>query len=327
VEHKWTKAGPNNLGGHNGVHATQIFPEAVKWLWKDHGKEIKAGKGSPNLQAVLTPGEDWKLVGEGYTFTEGPIANPKGEVFFTDVPKGKTYKVGLDGKVTEFLADNGKASGHAFGPGGELYGVGGALGALVMYDAGGKAVKVCDGVKGNDLVVLNSGDAYITAPDGTKNEIVHVSPKGVKTVVDTGIKFPNGITASPDQTLLYVAESRTHWVYSFQIQPDGTLKHKQRYFHLHVPDRLDEASADGLKVDRDGRLYVATNLGVQFCDQPGRVNGIIPTPNGKCANLCFGGENFDVLVATCGDKVYARKVKVRGYNHFEKPVTPRRPQL
>jgi sugar lactone lactonase YvrE len=327
VEHKWTKAGPNNLGGHNGVHATQIFPDAMRWLWKDHGKVIAAGKGSPNMQQVLVPGEDWKLIGEGYTFTEGPIANAKGEVFFSDVPKGKTYKIDLDGKVAEFLADNGKASGHAFGPNGEFYGVGGGLGAMVMYDAGGKKVTVAGGLAGNDVVVLNSGAAYVTAPGNNKNEVVYVGPKGEKKVVDTGIKFPNGITASPDQTLLYVAESRTHWVWSFQIQPDGTLQHKQKFYHLHVPDRLDEASADGLKVDRDGNLYVATNLGVQFCDQAGRVNGIIPTPNGKCANLCFGGANFDVLVATCGDKVYARKVKVKGYNHFDKPIKPRTPRL
>ena len=107
--------------------------------------------------------------------------------------------------------------------------------------------------------------------------------------MDTGIQFSNGITVSPDQTLLYVAESRSKWVWSYQVQPDGTLKHKQKYFHLHAPDTADNAWPDGLKCDTDGRLYVATNYGVQFCDQAGRVNGIIPTPNGKAANLCFGG--------------------------------------
>jgi gluconolactonase len=324
---KWTKAGPNNLGGHNGVHATQIFPDAMRWLWKDHGKEITAGKGSQQMQDVLLPGEGWKLIGENYKFTEGPIANAKGEVFFNDVPEGKTYKIGLDGKVELFLADNGKASGHAFGPNGEFYGVGGNIDGLVMYDAKGKAVKVCDGLRGNDMVALNNGTFYVTAPGNNKNEIFLVDAKGGKKVVDTGIKFPNGITTSPDQTLMYVAESRTHWVWSYQIQPDGTLKHKQKYYHLHAPDTADEASADGLKVDRDGRLYVATRIGVQFCDQAGRVNGIIPTPNGKCANLCFGGANFDVLVATCGEKVYARKVKVKGYNQFEKPLKPTAPRL
>ncbi len=318
---KWGK------GGHSGQHATEIFPEAMKWLWKDHGQPIKAGLGSSQMQQVLKPGEGWTLVGEGYKFTEGPIANAKGEVFFTDVPEGKTYKVGIDGKVALFAEDNGKASGFAFGPDGAMYGVGGSLDPLVKYDSPLKKTTIAEGVKGNDLVALHNGSFYVTAPSATKNEVLFIDAKGGKSVVDTGIKFPNGITVSPDQTLLYVAESRTHWVWSFQIQPDGKLAHKQKYYHLHVPDTRDEASADGLKCDTDGRLYVATNLGVQFCDQAGRVNGIIPTPNGKCANLCFGGEKFDVLYATCGEKVYARKVKVTGCNTFDKPIKPKAPQL
>jgi sugar lactone lactonase YvrE len=85
--------------------------------------------------------------------------------------------------------------------------------------------------------------------------------------------------------------------------------------------------ADGIRVDRDGRLWVATRLGLQVCDQAGRVNCIIPTPNGRIANLSFGGENFDTLFATCGDRVYKRKVKVKGANAFQEPIKPRPPQL
>ena len=124
-----------------------------------------------------------------------------------------------------------------------------------------------------------------------------------------------------------VADSRSHWVSSYQIQSDGALAAKQQYYHLHVPDTADDSGADGMRVDRDGRLYVATRMGVQVCDQAGRVNAIIPTPNGKIANLCFGGENFDVLIATCGDRVYKRKVKVKGANAFEAPHKPAAPRL
>jgi sugar lactone lactonase YvrE len=302
----------------------------MKWLWKDHGKvAIKAGKGSPQMQAVLLPAEGWRLVADNFKFTEGPIADAKGEVFFTDVPNGKTFQVRMDPKLSDPVAmvngDNGKASGFAFGPDGAMYGVGGGLGVLVKYGADGKRTVIADGIKGNDLVALHNGDFYVTAP-GNPDQIIHVRD-GKKTVVDTGIQFSNGITVSPDQTLLYVAESRTHWVWSYQIQPDGTLKHKQKFFHLHAPDTADNAWPDGLKCDTDGRLYVATNYGVQFCDQAGRVNGILPTPNGKAANLCFGGPKFDTLYVTAGDKVYSRKLKVTGVNTFAKPIKPAPPRL
>lgn len=136
-----------------------------------------------------------------------------------------------------------------------------------------------------------------------------------------------GLTLSPDQSLRYVDDSRSHWVYSFQIQPDGSLALKQKYYHLHVSDTAEDNGADGMRVDWDGRLYVATRMGIQVCDQPGRVNCIIPTPNGKLSNLCFGGENFDILFATCGSHVYQRKVKVKGANAFQEPLKPAPPRL
>jgi gluconolactonase len=68
-------------------------------------------------------------------------------------------------------------------------------------------------------------------------------------------------------------------------------------------------------------------MGLQFCDQAGRVNGIIPTPNGKVANLTFGGPEFDTIYACCGDKVYSRKVRVKGANAYQTPIKPKPPGL
>jgi gluconolactonase len=127
--------------------------------------------------------------------------------------------------------------------------------------------------------------------------------------------------------LLYVDDYRSHWVYSFQVQPDGTLVNKQRYFWLHEADPDDQTCADGLRVDREGKLYVATRLGIQVCDQAGRVNYIIPTPNHRIANLVFGGAKFDTLYTTCGDKVYKRKVAVTGANAWDAPNKPAPPRL
>src|SRR4029079_10632728 len=75
-----------------------------------------------------------------------------------------------------------------------------------------------------------------------------IKPNGEKLVVDTGLKYANGVTLSSDQTLLYVADYRSHWVYSYVIQPDGTLQSKQQYYWLHVPDTRDQSNADGMKV-------------------------------------------------------------------------------
>jgi sugar lactone lactonase YvrE/enterochelin esterase-like enzyme len=319
-------------GGHNGKHGTQLFPDAIRWLWHAWPQPVRAGRAPlERLGPLLIAGEAWSLVGEGYRLSEGTAVNAKGEVFFTDIPASKAYKIGRDGKPAEFIADTKRSNGQAFAPDGRLYAVATGTREILAYTADGKPTVIATEIAGNDLVVAHNGNLYVTNPPaGGSNEpskIWLIKPDGTKQVVDTGLKFANGIALSPDQTLLYVADYRSHWVYSYVIQPDGTLAHKQRYFHLHSRDEDDESFADGLKVDRDGNLYVATRLGIQICDQAGRVNAIIPTPNGRITNLVFGGENFDTLYASCNDKVYKRKLKVRGTNAWEPPHKPAAPKL
>ena len=318
-------------GGHSGKQGTALFPDAMRYLWKGWPEPVKAGKSKNNmLNDVLIPGEEWQLVWEGGKFTEGPCANAAGEVYFNDIPNAKTYKVAPDGKVTEFIADSKKANGQAVAPDGRIYTVLGSEPKIVAYDAGGKGTTVAEGISGNDLVVLKNGNTYVTEPNpqgGKASNVVLIKAGGEKEIVDTGLKFANGVTASPDQSLLYVCDARSHWVYSYQIQADGKLAHKQRYYWLHEPDTADDSGADGMRVDRDGRLYVATRLGVQICDQAGRVNCIVPTPNGRVSNLAFGGPEFDTIYATCGDKVYKRKVKAKGANAFAEPIKPKPPGL
>jgi gluconolactonase len=327
VQHVWGE------GSHNGQHGGAIFPDAMRWLWKGWPEPVKAGASkNATLDALLIPGEGWQLVSEGHRFTEGPVVNAKGEVFFTDGPNSRIHKIGLDGKITEFAADTKRASGQAFGPDGRLYAVTGEK-KIVAYDiekTGSPPVVIAEGVSANDIVVARNGNVYVTEPNvpaDDRSNVVLIKPGGEKKVVDTGLRYANGITLSPDQTLLYVDDYRSHWVYSYQIQPDGSLQYKQQYYWIHVPDTADSSQADGMRVDREGRLYVATRMGVQVCDQAGRVNAIIPTPNGRISNLTFGGENGDTLFATCGDKVYKRKLKVKGANAWDAPIRPAPPRL
>jgi sugar lactone lactonase YvrE len=227
--------------------------------------------------------------------------------------------------------DTQRANGQALTPDGTLVVAEAGRKAVVAYRAGVAPRVLASDLAGNDLVVAHNGNIYVTAPPpGSSNEpsvVWLLRPDGSKVQVDSGLRFANGIALSPDQTLLYVADYRSHWVYSYQIQPDGTLRHRQRYFHLHEPDDEEMSFADGLKVDREGRLYVATRLGIQICDQAGRVNAIIPTPNGRLTNLCFGGEASDVLYATCGDRVYRRRVRAIGAHAWQPPLRPAPPRL
>jgi gluconolactonase len=317
-------------GGHSGKQGGAILPEVIRWLWRDYPEPVKAGVPSDRhpLSKILIPGEDWELVSEGHRFTEGPAVNENGEFFFTDIPSSKIFKVGADGKVGTFAEDTNRANGLMLGADGRLYACQMGRAAIVAYDASGDRETVVDlGDAGcNDLVV--QGDrGYFTDPRGKK--VWFVDPELKARAVDEGIERPNGIILSPDQTLLYVADSATRWVYSFQVQADGSLAHKQKYFHLHVPDDATGSGADGLTIDTEGRLYVASSIGLQICDQPGRVNAILPLPKGssRMSNVVFGGPDFDTLYATCGDKVYKRKTKSNGVLPWKAPIKPPKPRL
>jgi sugar lactone lactonase YvrE len=81
-----------------------------------------------------------------------------------------------------------------------------------------------------------------------------------------------------------------------------------------------------MTLDSDGNLYVATNIGLQVCDQPGRVVSIINKPqNGPLSNVVFGGPGLQYLYVTNGDKVFRRKVNRKGILPWEtiKPAVPR----
>ena len=331
VKHVWGE------GGHNGSHGTAVFPEAMRWLWRDYPEPIKAGKSKNQFLAdVLLEDNDWELVGENYGFTEGVATNAKGEVFFHDIPNAKTYKIGKDGKPELYIADSRKASGATFSTAGDMLTVTGGWSEpptkqVHRYKAPDSYTVVADETPGNDITIAYNGNIYVTSPDGRErpSKLYLIRPDGERRIVDEGLKFANGVCLSPDQTQLYVTESTSHWVWVYQVQSDGTLAHKQKFGWLHVRDTDENAWSDGVKCDRDGRIYVTTLSGIQVMDQLGRVNAIIPTPRtkGQVSNLCFGGPDFDIMYVTCHDKVFRRKVNVKGANNFGKPIKPNNPRL
>ncbi|HWF18543.1 MAG TPA: SMP-30/gluconolactonase/LRE family protein [Verrucomicrobiae bacterium] len=321
VNHEWGD------GRHSGVHSTAIFPEALRWLWKDWPVPITTGNNSKQpLFDILIPDEGWQIVSEGHHFVDGPTANAAGEVFFNDIGNKRIYKVGLDGKVSLFTEGHPDCAGLMFGPDGKLYGCQIGARRIVSFAADGKEEVIAKDTDCNDLAVTHTGEIYFT--DHINKKIWFINAQHEKRLVDEGIAFPNGIRLTPDQGLLQVSDTKGQFVYSFQVEPDGSLVDKQRYFDLHIVDGAMQSGADGMTVDTEGRLYVTTEMGIQICDQAGRVQCIIPKPaRAGLPAVAFGGANRDELYVACGDKLYKRKTKAKGVLSFEAPIKPPAPHL
>jgi sugar lactone lactonase YvrE/enterochelin esterase-like enzyme len=319
VRHQWGE------GGHNGRHGAAIMPDALRWLWRDYPQPIERGVTPERRIDLVIPGQSWQLVSEGHQFTEGPAVNSRGEVFFTDIPQGKIFKIDLQGEVSEFVSNSPGVNGLMFSADGYLYACQNGNSRIVRYDEQGSEETVIEDAPSNDLVCLPDGIYYT---DPTNQRVWYVDGQRNRTMVDQGIAFPNGIIPSADQSQLFVADTRGRFVYVSHIQTDGTLAHRQPFGYLHLPDDGSDSGADGMTVDSQGRLYVTTRLGVQVLDQLGRVHLILEKPQANwLSNVVFGGAQFDTLFATCGDKVFKRKLRARGVVPWQGPRPEPRPHL
>ena len=165
--------------------------------------------------------------------------------------------------------------------------------------------------------LLPGGNEYILQ-GGT----VYCKVKGKKIVVDQDENLGCALAVSPDKRQLVVSGKRSHWLYDYVIQPDGTLAFKQRMYWLHNPGNDDDNQVSSMEFDTNGNLYVATEIGVQVCDQNGRVRAILSMPAGAVSSLWFGGEKLDTLFIICGGKLYKRKLKAIGAPSSQKAVIP-----
>lgn len=320
VEHVW------GTGGHNSENAAAIMPEALRWLWRDYPEPIRAGQAPQRRTDLVIPGEDWELVSDGHRFTEGPAVNAQGEVFFTDIPNNRIHRIDQEGNVHVFAENTAGANGLMLGPDGWLYACRNRAKQIVRYSPEGQMEIVVRDAPSNDLVVLPEGGGYYTDPDNHK--VWHVAHDGQRTVVDEGLEFPNGVMTSADGTLLFVADTRDRFVYSYQVQSGGTLAYKQKYGYLHIPDDQPDSGADGMAVDTQGRLYVTTRMGLQVLDQLGRCHLILTKPDsGWLSNVTFGGPELDTLYVTCGPRVYRRRIQATGVIPSRGPVKPPKPGL
>ncbi len=321
VHHEWGEE------GHSGTHAAAIMPDALRWLWQGYPEPVKVAPNpvEPRRLEVLDAGANWELVSSGHEAVEAPACNAAGEVFFCDSRAGRIYRSGTDGKTRVFAEQTGRVSGMAFGPDGKLYVCQTSKRRIVRYTDAGAEEAVHADVSCMDLVTLPNGFYYT---DLVTPGVWWSDYAGNRQKVDELTSKPMGICPTADQAFLHLASADNSLTFQFLIKPDGQLDYRQPFGHLHAPPGDGTAGASGMAIDVEGRLFVATKLGVQVLDQLGRTNLILNKPSTSAINgVAFGGANFDILFVTAGEKVYKRKLKVRGAQTYLAPVIPPQPGL
>jgi enterochelin esterase family protein len=315
--------------GHNSDFGGERFPDALKWLWrKDSHQPLITTKddlkGDLTLLRQLIPGQDWELVAENIGFADAPCSDTEGNFYYSDMKAPAVYRIDAkDGKRTEIAKE--ALSGMKFGPSGLLYGCQGAKNRVISLDAKTGAIEVvASGVTPNDLAVSSSGFVYITETKQQQVTRIEIAT-GEVMVMDTGITRPNGIVLSNDGGTLAVSDHGGPYTWTFRVKNDNTLDAKMPTMSMRLeidpkgefrpkepPPYISASKGDGSALDKIGRYYVTSALGIQIFDPTGRMCGVLPMPNtGKPLTSCtLAGMNHEYLYVTNGDKIFRRLLKM-----------------
>lgn len=271
---------------------------------------------------VIAPGATVEKLADTFAFTEGPAADPKGNVYFTDQPNDKIYIWSTEGKLSTFLTASERSNGLYFEADGvSLLACADLNNRLVSFDSNGKMTVLADKYKGkkfnatNDLWRHPKGGIYFTDPyykrsywtdpnmqqDG--QHVYYLAPdrKTLIRVTDDLVQ-PNGIIGTPDGSLLYVADIGARKTYVYTINPDGTLSNKKLFC---------EMGSDGMTIDNEGNIYL-TGKGVSVFNPAGEKIEQIDVNENWTANVCFGGKDQDTLFITASKSLYAVKMRTKG---------------
>ncbi|MSU77756.1 MAG: SMP-30/gluconolactonase/LRE family protein [Gemmataceae bacterium] len=262
-----------------------------------------------------------------FKFTEGPAADTKGNVYFTDIPDEKIYKVDLEGKLSVFVEKSNHANGLMFNSKGELVACE-MDGQLVAYDVATKKKRtVIDKHDGNrfnapnDLVIDKNDGIYFTDPSfrapkpfpQKKLGVYFTAGDGKVTRLIDDLPNPNGVILSPDEKTLYVIPSSQSDMMAYPIESPGKIGKGRVFCTLQQPGgKKGNGGGDGLTVDTKGNLYITSGLGLQVYDPAGKLLGIIAFPEGP-ANVTFGGAKFDTLYVTARTSLYTVQMEVTGH--------------
>ena len=282
------------------------------------------------LKNVLSADSSVELVKEGFVFTEGPLPMPDGGLLFTDIRASKIYKLDISGSITVFRDSTGNTNGLAYTPKGELIAAETGGKRLSISGSDGRVRELTKGdgtqplVAVNDVIADAKGGVYFTDPNvrpivpGRKVYVYYVPP-GSRTarVVDDSMVRPNGLTLTLEGSTLLVDDTVDLVVSAFDVMPDGSLANKRPFARLRNIKEGADSGADGMAIDRDGRIYVTTVMGVQMFNRTGEYLGTIPVPR-KATNVAFSGPGKTTLYITAREGLYRVRMLSRGPDRLGK---------
>jgi gluconolactonase len=301
------------------------------------------------IPGVVEGGSPIERILEGYKGLDDPIGLMDGTLVFSEPDGLRLHRLNTEtDEASVLVAESNESHGVAQHSDGRLISAqawDGSTRIGVIYPEGSKAV-LADEYEGmpfsrpNDLIVARNGGVYFTDPGLTAQQaealvkrydgkplgprlppaVYYIPPGQAPVRIEDDMIRPNGIQLSQDETKLYVSDSNGEHIIAWDIRSDGLVENRREFGTLQGRSNRDnglggiKTFADGMAVDNDDRLYVATGGGVEVLSPQGEHLGIIPVrcPPADCQNLAFSGPTKQTLYIGGAGSLYKVEMIARG---------------
>ena len=334
--------GPISAGPNNFIWVRSATLEVRRARQERPGEVARVLRADPAFDSVVPPDARIEKIADGFLFTEGPVWHPGGYLLFSDPNANTIYRWSPDGQASIYRAKSGY-KGIDVGEYGQPGSNGLTLdreGRLTINEHGNRRVTrlekngsltvLADRYEGkrlnspNDLVYRSDGALYFTDPpfglpkafDDARKELpfsgVFCLKDGKLQLVSTDLTGPNGIAFSPDERFLYVTnwDEKRKVVMRYEVQPKSCELTTGRVF-FDMTKALGEEALDGMKVDRQGHLFVSGPGGVWVISSEGKHLGTI-IPSELPANMAFGDAEGRTLYMTARTGIYRMRLAHEG---------------
>ena len=285
---------------------------------------------SPELEHIVSADAAITELGSGYGGDAGPAEGPLwwqegGYLLFSDIGNNRRMKWTPGEGVSLVMEPTNRANGLTRDPSGRLLACEHETRRVTRQEPDGSITVVASNYRGrrlnrpNDVIVRSDGSIYFTDPgfpapgmDLDWNGVYHVTPDlGTITLIVWDFSRPNGLALSPDESILYINDTRRRHIRAFELEPNG--------MPLIATDRVfcdlnggRPGNPDGMKVDSEGNVYCGGSGGIWVIDPAGKHLGIINHGAPGTTNVAFGGGDWKTLFFTTRNTLSSIPVNIAG---------------
>ena len=297
------------------------------------GAATRIEKLASGLDGIVSTDAEIRYLCDGYGGDHGPAEGPvwyheHGYLLFSDIHNNKRMKYEPGKGASLFLEPTNRANGLTRDLQGRLLACEHDSRRVTRLELDGSLTVICNSFQGrqlnrpNDVVVKSDGSIYFTDPWTSPNArnqwdlnfsgVYRLTPDlGTLTLLVEDFTLPNGLAFSPDESILYINDTRRGHIRAFDVMPNGTLaRHTDRVF---ADLRGAEPGVpDGMKVDVAGNVYCGGAGGIWVMDPAGNKLGRVVHGASATTNIAFGGADWKTLYFTSRNHLGAVDLKIAG---------------